>query len=132
MKNTLTAEEFRNAGYSPARAAALSSSTAHNWKAANGGERARLDLNSKLKTYEIYLVRQDGSTGRPRWTDAASEGVAIEACLRSIKAGALKRYTRRFASRRVIVKAMIAHPEPRHANGRPMILNSFDLTITEK
>lgn len=35
-----TQRDFINAGYSKARAAELSQSPAHNWKAANGGKRA--------------------------------------------------------------------------------------------
>jgi hypothetical protein len=43
MKNkpsaTLTTEEFRNAGYSPQRAAQMAEHTATNWKARDGGSR---------------------------------------------------------------------------------------------
>jgi len=48
MKNTLTAVEFENAGYSRADAARLAADPAMNWKARNGGARTNRNNWRKL------------------------------------------------------------------------------------
>lgn len=82
----------------------------------------------KTNHHEIAFERADGSLGRFRPVYLAdSPQHAVEHTLHSLRGGALKR----FAARRPSIKAFVACPgDPRHDNGRPILLHGFTLNLT--